>query len=253
MTTAEETVKRTIAALAAFSALFVFIGCAFANGEGEYATTWVRGSGIVTTENRTVASFTGIDVEGSGDVELSQGLVQSVSVQCDDNLQPYVKTDVIGQVIHLGFRSGTSIHGMTRLHFRIVVPQVDAVVISGSGSVQVASGLKAESLSLSIHGSGSIDAQIEVAHLVTSIGGSGDIVVSGSAGDLAATINGSGNMRARALQSAQADIRVNGSGSASVSARDTIRITISGSGDVEYGGGARATISATGSGTARQR
>jgi hypothetical protein len=245
--------KRMVAAAVAACGLLLVIGCAFATGEGEYGSRWIVGSGLVTTENRVVPSFTGIEVEASGDVELSQGLIQSVTVECDDNIQPVVKTEVIGQVIHLGIKTGTSVRRMTRLHYRIVVPRIDSIVISGSGGLRASTTLQADSLSLSIRGSGGIEASVNAARLTSSIGGSGDINLSGTANDFSVTIDGSGSVRARSLQAAAADIRINGSGSAQVTASDTIGIRINGSGDVEYGGGGRATITSSGSGTARQR
>jgi hypothetical protein len=246
-------VKRNAIAAVAACGILLFVSCAFATGEGEFGSRWLVGSGVVTAENRTVPSFSGIEVEGSGDVELSQGLVQSVSVECDDNIQPYVKTDVVGSVLHLGIKTGTSISRMTRLHFHIVVPNIDTIIISGSVGVRALSTLRGSSLSLSIRGSGGIDATVDMARLTTSIGGSGDITLAGSARDLTVTIDGSGSVRARSLDSATADVGINGSGSASVNARDTIGIRINGSGDVEYGGGGHATIQSSGSGTARQR
>ena len=244
--------KQTLTAFAAASALLLFAGCAFATGGSEYDARWLTGSGLVTSEARVVPDFTGIEVEGLGDVELSQGLLQSVTVECDDNILPYVKADVVGDTIHLGMKPGTSVRRMTRMIFHITVPRVTSIVIAGSGGVKAMTALRANALSLSIRGSGAIQAQLAVGRLVSSIGGSGDINLSGSADDIAVTIQGSGSVRARALQSATADVRVNGSGGVQVNATGTIGISIAGSGNVEYGGGGRATIARSGSGTARQ-
>jgi hypothetical protein len=225
---------------------------AFASGTGDYGNR-VIGSGFVRTENRTVPSFTNIDVEGSGIVTLSQGIVQSVSVETDDNIMGLVKTEVVGGVLHLGFVPGTSVGRMTRLSFRITAPRIDGIVISGSGDVHAAAPLRTSALGLEIRGSGSIDASVEADTVRATIGGSGGINVNGHTGDLSVTINGSGSLQARDLASLTADIRVNGSGGADVTVRDTIAITISGSGNVSYGGGAKATVRSSGSGTARQR
>jgi len=244
--------KQAMTAFAAACALLLFAGCAFAMGGSEYDARWLTGSGFVTSEARVVPDFTGIEVEGSGDVELSQGLVQSVTVECDDNILPYVKADVVGDTIHLGMKTGTSVRRMTRMTFHITVPRVTSIVISGSGGVRAMTALRANALSLSIRGSGGIEAQLSVGSLVSSIGGSGDIDLSGSTDDIAVTIDGSGSVRARALQSTTADVRINGSGSVTVNASDTIGIRITGSGSVAYGGGGRATVASSGSGTARQ-
>ena len=245
--------KRIVSALVALCVLFLISGMAFATGAREYGGRWISGSGIVTTETRVVSDFTGIIVEGSGDVELSQGLIQSVTVECDQNIQQYVKTDVVGGTIHLGFKNNTSIRSMTRMVFHITIPRLQTVVIAGSGNVRIPAPVLADTVSLSIRGSGDIDAVLVVGRLTATIDGSGDIGVSGKSNDLAITINGSGSVRADRLAGVRADVRINGSGNAQVSASETVAIRITGSGDVEYSGGGRATVSSSGSGTARQK
>ncbi len=226
---------------------------AFASAEWDYGRDRVIGSGSIRTEDRSVPPFSAIEVEGSGNVTLRQGIVQSVTVETDDNALPYVKTEVVGGVLHVGFKPGTRIMRLTRLEFRITAPRIEGIVIAGSGDVRAATPIEARSLSLEIRGSGSIDASLQADTLATRIGGSGDINVDGQARDLSVTINGSGSVRARDLLSSTADVHINGSGSADLTAQDDIQVQISGSGSVLYGGGARATVRSTGSGTAQER
>ncbi len=238
---------------AACLALFGATG-AFASGEWDYGENRITGSGFLQTQSRSVPSFTGIEVEGSGTVILSQGLVQSVSVETDDNVLRVVKTEVVAGVLHLGFQPGVRINRLTKLEFRITAPMIDSIAISGSGDARAMTPLRAQSLSLAVRGSGSINATPLDAEIVrVEIGGSGDIVASGQARQLMVNIGGSGSVRARDLTSASADVRISGSGSADVTASDAIAISISGSGSVLYGGGAKATIRASGSGAARER
>jgi len=238
--------------MAACIVLFVAAG-AFASGEWDYGRDRIIGSGNVRTEDRTVPAFRSIELEGSGNVTLSQGPVQSLSVETDDNVLGAVETEVVGGVLHLGFKRGTRIGRLTLLEFRVTAPRVDAVVISGSGDVRAATTLRATTLRLDIRGSGNIDASIDVDVLRAGVSGSGDITVDGSAREISVSIDGSGNVKARGLSSTSADVRINGSGDADVTATDAITVAINGSGDVLYGGGAKATVRASGSGTARER
>ena len=233
-------------------ALLASAANSFAYGSFENGDGWITGSGISRTEDRHVPSFTAIEVEGSGNVILSQGPVQSVVVTADENVLPVVKTEVVGNVLHIGFQPDTHVHSATRLEFRISVPEVTGIAISGSGDVQATGPLHSPALLLDISGSGSIDAALDAGDVQASIGGSGDIAVKGRADRIVATINGSGSLRARDLASSSANLRINGSGDAAVNATDIIAITLSGSGNVQYGGGAKATIRSSGSGTIQQ-
>jgi hypothetical protein len=239
--------------IAALCLALVASTAAFASGEWDYGRDRVIGSGFVRTENRNVAPFSAIEVEGSGNVTLSQGLMQSVTVETDDNALEIVKTEVVGGVLHLGLKRGVRIARLTRLEFRVTAPRIEGIVISGSGDVWGATPIMAGSLSLAIHGSGNIDATVQADTLRADIGGSGDIRLQGQTRNISISVNGSGNVRARDLVSASADVRINGSGSADITAREDILVNINGSGDVTYGGGARVTVRSSGSGTARER
>ena len=242
--------KRTLAAVF-FAALFAT--GAFASGSWDDGARRIVGSGIVRSEGRNVAPFTGIELESSGEVTVTQGLVQSVTVETDDNVLPAIRTEVVGGVLHLGTRNGTSLVRVTRLSYRITAPSIEALTLSGSGDIRSEGALRARTFSLRIGGSGNIDASVNADTVHTVIDGSGSITVDGQAGTLSVSIDGSGSLRARDLRAVSADVEVNGSGGADITASSTVGISINGSGDVTYGGGARATVRSSGSGTARQR
>jgi hypothetical protein len=231
-------------------ALMLAGAAAFASGDWE-GSDRIVGSGRLETERRSVPRFTAIEVEGSGNVVLSQGLLQTVSVESDDNILPAITTEVIGNVLHLGFKRGTRINRMTKLEFRIKVPEITGITISGSGDVRADTTLRADELSLDIRGSGGINADIDTGKLACGIAGSGDIDVRGRSDRLSVTINGSGSVRASGLESAEVEVRINGSGSAYVHATDSLAANLSGSGNVEYRGDPRMTLNASGSGSVR--
>jgi len=213
----------------------------------------INASPFLGSESRVVPPFTAIVVEGSGEVALSQGLVQRVVVETNSNVLPVVKTEVVGGVLHLGFKDRVSVSGLTALRFTITSPSIQGIEVAGSGSVRTVTPLTGGQLSLAIGGSGSITATVNADAVRTDTNGSGDVLLDGTARDLAASINGSGSIRARALALRTATVSINGSGDADVTASDTLAVKISGSGSVTYGGGARVTLSASGSGGVRQR
>jgi hypothetical protein len=233
-----------------FGAFLLAASSGFALGAREGATHGViEGSGVVRTESRIVSSFTAIVVEGSGNVTLSQGKTQSLSVETDDNLLPLVKTEVRAGVLYLGFKEGVKTRHVSQLEFLITVVELSAVKISGSGNMHTTGLVRADALSLEIAGSGGIYAELDVGRLGVAISGSGGITTEGATDHLSLTISGSGSMQGRDLVSGEAEVSVNGSGEAVINARRTISINVSGSGRVAYGGGAKATVTSSGSGT----
>ncbi len=241
--------KRFYRAIPLCLALLTAAG-AFATGEQEgLLGNWVSGSGFVRTESRDVPRFTAIEVDGSGNVTLSQGVVQSLSVETDDNILPLITTEVIGGVLHLGTRPNSRITHMTKLEFRINAPTIERIVIAGSGSVRGITPLRSDRMALEIRGSGDIDTELAVYGLSARIGGSGSINAQGRATELTVDIGGSGSVNAHDLASSAARVRINGSGGASVHAENTLDVNISGSGSVTYSGGATPSVRSSGSGS----
>jgi hypothetical protein len=54
----------------------------------------IEGSGAVISEQREVQNFDRIQLTGAGDVFITQEGVELVIVEADDNLLPYIETEV---------------------------------------------------------------------------------------------------------------------------------------------------------------
>ena len=77
------------------SALIAVSACDSTVGVDDFERDDVFGSGIVVTEARIVASFTGVRASGGHTVVVEQVEVEGVKVTTDDNLVTFVWTDVI--------------------------------------------------------------------------------------------------------------------------------------------------------------
>lgn len=221
----------------------------------------IEGNGELITENRALAPFHSIVVDGSMDVRLAQAGEQSLKLQAEANLLPIITTTIENGVLTISSKEGyCTTKGVTVF---ATMPEVRSVAIEGSGDVAAegtiaagtATGAAASGkLSFSIDGSGSITVPVQSDELIASIGGSGDVFLKGSSRAFKGEINGSGNIVAAELQTQQCTISINGSGDASVHAASELYVTINGSGDVVYAGNPptfRSTIN--GSGDVRKR
>ncbi|MBD3239200.1 MAG: hypothetical protein GF331_01335, partial [Chitinivibrionales bacterium] len=141
----------------------------------------IHGNGDVITETREVTGFTGVRIESSADVHLTQDSTERVVVETDENLMEYVTTGLSGGRLVIDSRDGVSL-APTKLIVYVQGPDIDALAIDGSGDISVSGTLTGDDLSLSIDGSGDISARVEMTSVRTDIDGSGDISLSGEAG-----------------------------------------------------------------------
>lgn len=189
----------------------------------------VTGSGRIVSEPRGVSDFRAIETNGAADIHVRVGERPSVIVTADDNLLPYLRTEVSDGVLRVG--SVGSFRTRTAPQIYVTVPDLSSALTRGSGDIDV-SGVNNRELELVTQGSGNIRAD-------------------GRTGRLDAKIEGSGDAELRAMQAARADVSVSGSGDAWIGSIADLTARSYGSGDVHVVGQTRsADVGVYGSGDA---
>jgi hypothetical protein len=234
---------------------------------GAFTTNSVVGSGQIVSQSFDVSNFDRVTLEGLGEVFISQGQTESLSVQTDENIIPFLEIRVRGRELVLGVKDGIEVTPSQSITFNLTVQELSeiglngsgdffvepiqanrfAVSIRGSGDVEIKE-LTAQDLSIELDGSGNIDMEdIEVNKVETSLQGSGDIRLEGKADTQTVRVGGSGNYLAGDLESTSAEISIPGSADVTVWVSDTLTVRINGSGNVRYYG--QPTIDQSGSGS----
>ena len=184
----------------------------------------------IAGEQRSVASFTSVELAGSADVNILLGDTQSVNVQADDNILPLIETNVVNGRLVIRTRPGTSITSTNGVVVTVVVKSLQGVTLSGSGNMHVGA--------------------MSGPDLTVELTGSGDITVEGSVEHAAISMHGSGNILCNGLKAHSADVSLLGSGNITAYADQSLNATLSGSGTIRYDGNpAKVTKNITGSGT----
>ena len=174
----------------------------------------IKGSGNVISEDRNLANFSSIKLIGSINVNIKFADHYNCTVIGDDNLVPFITTEVINNNLLVSIKKSYST--TEKLVVNVNTPDYNEASISGSGDIDIID-FKNDYLALNISGSGDITANGEVRTLIVIIKGSGDIV-------------------STELKSQSATITINGSGDAKIWASESISAQINGSGDIEYYG-----------------
>ena len=206
-----------------------------------------------TRETRTVAPFSEISLGGSPNVVLRQGSPQKVEVEGDAEDVALLETVVDGRRLRIRRKSNNSRswgrdyqHSIT---IYITVPDVNALSVSGSGTIKAATDIQSHNLQLSVSGSGSLLLPTMQADAVDmAISGSGGIRVAGICPKQDVRVSGSGSVEASKLQSETSSVHISGSGNARVHVTKTLDARIAGSGSVFTTGNPRVSSSTAGSG-----
>ncbi len=210
----------------------------------------VGGSGDMATETRSITEFERIVLAGEGSVLLSTGPDGQVEIETDDNLLTHLRTDVSGDTLTISTEPGIDIDPTSGVTYRLGCPEITAVVLSGAGTIDLATCATPGALAMELPGAGTIVApDLEVSTLRASLPGAGSIVASGRAGLLEVVLAGAGEFDGRDLRADDASIESSGVGMTTVWATDELFVSLTGVGSVRYYGEPQVSSSVTGVGT----
>jgi len=196
----------------------------------------INGNGNIRTEKRNTGNFKSVKTSGSIDVEINSGDTYAVSAEDDDNLLPYMVTEVNDGTLDIHYRNNTSINN-DHAKVYVTAPSLDRVIVSGSADVNIRDVLKnSQNIEMSISGSGNIKGALDAPAVSVDINGSGDVTLKGRTKDFDGNISGSGDINCGALQSENATVKVSGSGNVHVFASVHLKASTFGSGYIYYGG-----------------
>ena len=174
----------------------------------------IKGSGVASSETRSADEFTGVDVGGVFQVEVTAGKEYSVQVQADDNLLPYVKTEVVSGVLHISTRE--RINSQTPLRVIVSAPEIEHLDVTGASKLSLSGVMNSE---LGIHTSGASKLKVE-----------------GETSELNIEVSGASSIDAEALRSKTATVDASGASKVSVFVTERLSSDASGASKVQYSG-----------------
>ncbi len=199
----------------------------------------ITGSGKVTRVDRPVSGFSAVALEGSGEVEITQGASESLSIEAEDNLLPLITSEVRDGVLRMDFNRADwrdVIKPTKPIRFFVTLRDLGVLDLGGSGSIHAGT-LQTPNLKVVLSGSGDVMLdEFQGEALLATLDGSGNITAAGQTGRLEVTLTGSGKVDAGSLESQTALVSVGGSGDVTLWVRSQLDVSISGSGTVNYFG-----------------
>lgn len=216
------------------------------------AQNWgkVKGDGNVITEKRSVGDFDELGVSGSFDIFLVKGKEGELTIKIEENLLPYLVTEVDNGKLKIKWKTGTSINTRKGVEITVAFENIEAIGLSGSGDIVGKDIIKSDNFEVAVSGSGDIDLELDVQKMNAAVSGSGDMDLKGTARNFEAAVAGSGDIDGINLKTEKAALRVSGSGGITITVLNELDAKVSGSGSVKYKGNPSVEdVKVSGSGT----
>ncbi len=208
-----------------------------------FAQRWetIKGDGNVKKETRQVSDFTSLSSQGAMDVKISYGNSNSVVIEADENLLPYIETTVENGKLFIKSKKNVNLKTNSKMVVQVSMTKINSLQLSGSGNLDGSGAFSSDvKTDISLSGSGNLRLGFDsFKDMEVSISGSGNIDLKGKAtNSIDAKISGSGNIDCSDITSNDVDAKLSGSGNIKVYATNSIDAKISGSGNVFYKGSA---------------
>jgi len=234
-------IVRIVFILALISMLAIFaVSCKWTVG-------FVRGSGNVIAEERDVSDFHKVHLSGVGNLIITQGEVESLTIEADDNIVPIIEADVFGDELNISFKRGYTFIPSATIKFYLTVADLDEISLSGAGNIDC-EGFETEVLQFDVSGAGDLDFDLDAERVEVVVSGAGNIILSGKVDSQEIEINGAGKYDGEDLESRECAITVSGAGSATVNVSELLDVEINGVGNVYYAGSPSVTQDISGLG-----
>jgi hypothetical protein len=201
------------------------------------ANTAVQGSGKIASEDRQVQGMRGVILATTGDLTITLGDQEALRIEAEDNLLPYLQTQVRNGTLTIGTKPNTNLRPTQPIHYYLAVKGLEALSVTSNGNI-AAPVLRADRFTAEISSNGDIRlAGLYANSLQVRISSSGDLEINeGEVSQQSITISSSGQYKAGGVRSQTADVRLSSSGNATIWVTGSLNAQLSSSGNVNYYG-----------------
>lgn len=199
----------------------------------------IKGNGEIKKETREISAYTSLFSGGAIDIQIAYGNSNSVTLEADENLLPYIETSVENGRLSIKAKKNVNLQHRSKIIAHVSMTKITSLQVSGSSNIRGDGAFSNDGKTdISISGSGNIYLGFDsFKELRLSTSGSGNINLKrGSVNTIDAKVSGSGNIDCQNIISNDVNAAISGSGNVKVYANNSIDAKISGSGNVFYKG-----------------
>jgi hypothetical protein len=140
----------------------------------------ITGSGHVVTRERSLATFTKIEVSQGLDCEVTQGKDQKVEIEADDNLQDGITTTVTNGVLKISSKYNNFINVKSK-KIRVQIPVILGLETTSASSLITKNIIKGNIIYLKSSSASNLDANIEADKIILEATSGSDLNIEGKA------------------------------------------------------------------------
>jgi len=201
-----------------------------------YAFRGIKGNGNVVKQERSVSSFTGIDVGGAFKVYLTQGEKETLVVEADENLLDIIETEVRGNTLRI--KTSQDIRDSKALNIYITFKNLEDLDVSGACNLTGENKFKLGDLDLGCSGASDVMLKLSAEDVNLDCSGASEMDIYGSAETIDLDVSGASHIDAFEFEVKICKADVSGASRAKVFVTGELSAEVSGAASLKYKGDA---------------
>ena len=189
-------------------------------------------------QQRSVGSFTGIQVSGAIDVYVNQSKESAVAVSAaNTEMRDNIITEVRGNTLYISFKgSWTSGWKDPKAKAYISISTLEMLDISGASNLNLVGAVKGDDLLVKLSGASDMKGDIQYNNARFVLTGASDSKLTGKVGRIKIQISGASDCKCYDLIADIAEINASGASDVQINVQQEISVQASGASSVNYKG-----------------
>jgi len=197
-----------------------------------------RGSGVIIKEIKSVKAFDAVAASGSVNVDVQTGSTASVIVETDDNIMPFVETNVSNGILKIKLKDINNLRNST-VYVHIIAPEIKSLTTSASAEITSNDIIRAaEKMVLKASSGSNINIKVDAPSVSGDASSGAEITCEGKTKEINGTSSSGSEINFSALQAETANVTVSSGASISLFASVGLIAKASSGGEITYKGGA---------------
>ena len=208
----------------------------------------MRGSGNMIRETRQVSEISSASVSGPIKVDVKIGLIPSLIIEADDNIMPFVVTNVSDNNLNIKLK-GINILINATINIHLIIPAITKLTTSASAEIRTSEIITNTEKVTFVASSGSlINVNVDAPVIFADASSGADIILAGRTKNLTAQSSSGSKVNLIALQAENVSASASSGAEITVFASVGINANASSGGNVKYKGGAASVVKNVSSG-----
>ncbi len=235
------------------NASLLFLLC-FLSAVPVLAQSKIMGSGRVIRKEIYMGDFHKLRNLSSANLYLTDAdKMPLVIIEADDNIVPLIEITSRDGVLTVKDKNKAWFNTKNNINVYVPVKMLSELENNGSGNITAEKTIETPALVFGNNGSGNVVLPLKTKELRLEQNGSGNVSLSGQTQSFTLTLQGSGNLNAAGFATEAAQVKLIGSGNASIQCANALTVQLTGSGNVTYKGNPDLVKNVSGSGEVQRK